>query len=47
MEASTPFVQMRWFILQHVGKDSTIYIVNGLLMMVAFFGTSALLTDRR
>lgn len=41
-EASTPFVQARWFILQHIGKDTTIYIVNGLMMMVAFFGACVL-----
>lgn len=30
-------MQARWFILQHIGKDTTIYVVNGLMMMAAFF----------
>jgi len=30
-------VQARWFILQHLGKDTALYVANGLLMMVAFF----------
>jgi hypothetical protein len=30
-------VQARWFIIQHIGKDHAVYVVNGLLMMAAFF----------
>lgn len=45
MEASTPFVQARWFIIQHVGKDSTTHVVNNLCMMLAFFGTHRMYTS--
>lgn len=38
MEASSPFVQLRWFLSQHVGKQSCLYKLNGLIMMLIFFG---------
>jgi hypothetical protein len=38
MEASSPFVQLRWFLSQHIGKQSCLYKFNGLIMMLSFFG---------
>jgi hypothetical protein len=38
MEASTPFVQGRWFISQHGMRESSLYMYNGLAMMFVFFG---------
>lgn len=38
MEASSPFVQLRWFISQHHGKETLLYKLNGALMTLGFFG---------
>jgi hypothetical protein len=43
MEASTPFVQARWFIRQHTAKDGLLYYANGLMMTAAFLGGCPLL----
>ena len=40
MEASTPFVQLRWFLKQHTTKSGLLYLINGLVMTLAFFGKS-------
>eukprot|EP00658_Telonema_sp_P-2_P039758 TRINITY_DN283_c0_g3_i2.p1 TRINITY_DN283_c0_g3~~TRINITY_DN283_c0_g3_i2.p1 ORF type:complete len:208 (-),score=30.60 TRINITY_DN283_c0_g3_i2:80-703(-) len=36
-EASTPFLNMRWFLLQYGMKDTPIYFWNGLLLVLSFF----------
>ena len=36
MEFSTPAVQLRWFIAQHWGKDTRLYLANGLAMVLGF-----------
>lgn len=37
MEASTPFVSARVILVYFGMKDSTLYVINGLLMLVTFF----------
>ena len=36
-EASTPFVNGRWFLSRCGQRDSTLYVVNGLAMTLSFF----------
>lgn len=37
MEASTPFVSLRGVLSKMGLKDSRLYIINGLIMLVVFF----------
>ena len=37
LEATGPFVNLRWFLSTHGLKDTTLYIVNGIIMFVLFF----------
>jgi len=38
LEATSPFVNMRWFLsTAGYGKDSKLYIVNGIAMFISFF----------
>ncbi|GLC37227.1 hypothetical protein PLESTB_000993600 [Pleodorina starrii] len=37
-EISTPFVHIRWFMYKAGWANSVIYVVNGLMMVAAFFG---------
>lgn len=36
-EASTPFLNFRWFLLTLNKKDSRLYLINGILLIVVFF----------
>jgi hypothetical protein len=36
-EASTPFVNMRWFLHESGMKEGSLYLINGLLMILVFF----------
>eukprot|EP00192_Tetraselmis_astigmatica_P021047 CAMPEP_0117655314 /NCGR_PEP_ID=MMETSP0804-20121206/4214_1 /TAXON_ID=1074897 /ORGANISM="Tetraselmis astigmatica, Strain CCMP880" /LENGTH=274 /DNA_ID=CAMNT_0005461659 /DNA_START=340 /DNA_END=1164 /DNA_ORIENTATION=+ len=36
-EMSTPFVQLRWFLVEMGLKETKLYVGNGIVMMVVFF----------
>ena len=36
-EGSTPFVNLRWLLVQHKLGDSTLYLLNGAMMAWSFF----------
>merc|ERR1712002_1218691 len=43
IEASTPFVSLRVILVQLQKKESLLYVINGLLMVISFFFCRVLL----